>query len=193
MKRSLASLLVALLCLSTPAWSADAFTPAQLMQSFAANRVGRATFVERKYLSSLTRPLESSGELSYTAPARLEKRTIEPKPETLVIDGNTLSIDRDGSHRSISLASFPEVAAFTDSLRATLGGDLDRLQRDYRVILDGSRARWRLTLLPSDPKIATLVSRVTIEGHDDRIASFETLQADGNRSVTTITAQPGRP
>lgn len=194
--RSLA--LVCLILWSSVAAAADGFTPQQLLQAFAANKVSRVTFVERKFLSSLDRPLESSGELSYTArtstsSSRLEKRTIKPKPETLVIDGNTLSIERDGNRRSISLASYPEVAAFTDSLRATLAGDLDRLQRDYRVIVDGSRAQWRLTLLPSDPKIANLVSRVTIEGHDDRIASFETLQADGNRSVTTITSEAPQP
>ena len=193
MNRARCFTVVGLALWSTVAVAADPFTAQQLMQSLSANKVARVTFVERKYLSSLDRPLESSGELAYTAPSRLEKRTIKPRPETLVIDGDTLAIERDGSRRSISLASYPEVAAFTDSLRATLAGDLARLQRDYRVIVDGPRSQWRLTLLPSDARIAALVSRVTIEGHDDRITRVETLQADGNRSVTTIGAEPVKP
>jgi outer membrane lipoprotein-sorting protein len=182
-----ALILVASICsIASAARAAEAFTPNALMQTLAKHKASRTEFVEKKYLSTLDRPLESSGELTYTAPARLERRTIKPKPETLIVDGDTLTIERNGTRRSISLASYPEVAAFTDSIRATLAGDLDALTRSYRVVLDGTSSQWRLTLLPSDARIAAVVSRVTVNGHDDRIESFEVLQADGNRSVTTI-------
>ncbi len=170
---------------------AHPFDAQTLMRTLAANRSNRADFVERKYLSSLDRPLESSGELVYRAPSHFEKRTLAPKPETLVVDGDTLSIERNGTTRTISLASYPEVAAFTDSIRATLAGDLAALTRNYRVTVDGSPQRWRLVLLPSDARIATVVSRVTVNGHDDRIDAFEVLQADGNRSVTTLAPHAG--
>ncbi len=176
------------------AFAAEPFGADELMRSLAAHRTSRVGFVEKKYLSTLNQPLESAGELAYAAPSRLEKKTLRPKPETLVIDGDTLSIDRAGKKRSISLSSFPEVASLTDSIRATLGGDLAHLQRDYKVVVDGTREQWRLTLLPSDPRIAALVSRVTVEGGADRIARFEVLQADGDRSVTTLVdPAPGTP
>ena len=177
----------ALLGVASSTFGADSITAQQLLQMLAKNKASQADFVDKKYLSSLDRPLESSGELIYVAPSRLEKRTIKPKPETLIVDGNTLSIERNGTRRSISLSSYPEVAAFTESIRATLAGDLTALSRDYRVTVDGTQSQWRLTLLPSDQKIAALVSRITINGRDDRMESFEVLQADGNRSVTTIT------
>jgi outer membrane lipoprotein-sorting protein len=184
---------LALAVASATAIGADALTAEQLMRLLAANQASRADFVDRKYLASLDRPIESSGELVYTAPSRLEKRTIKPKPETLVVDGNTLSIERNGTRRSISLTSYPEVAPFIDSIRAALSGDLPALSRDYRVAVDGTLAQWRLVLLPSDQKLAASISRVTLTGHDDRIATFEVLQADGNRSVTTITPrEPAR-
>ncbi len=187
------------LMLAAPAYCAAAPQPAepfdaqQLMRTLAANKASRADFVEKKYLASLDRPLESSGELVYVAPSRLEKRTVKPKPEVLIIDGDTLTIERNGTRRSISLASFPEVSAFTESMRATLAGDFDALSRNYRVQADGSPAQWRLTLLPSDPKIAALVSRVTVTGRDQRVDAIEVLQADGNRSVTTITPKANAP
>ena len=194
MASSLASWMFALAFVSAslasgaaPAHGAEPFTVKQLMRTLAANKASRADFVEKKYLASLDRPLESSGELVYVAPSRLEKRTIKPKPEVLIIDGGTLTIERGGTTRSISLASFPEVSAFTESIRATLAGDLAALSRDYRVEVDGSRAQWRLTLLPSDPQIASLVSRVTVTGRNQRVDAIEVLQADGNRSVTTLT------
>ena len=191
MNRILASLVIAF---ATSASAADAITAEQLMKLLAATKTSRVDFVDRKYLASLDRPLESSGQMTFTAPSRLEKRTDKPKPETLIVDGNTLSIERNGSRRSISLSSYPEVSAFTESIRATLAGDYAALARDYRVAVDGSLAQWRLTLLPSDQKIAAVVSRVTINGRNERIDSFEVLQADGNRSVTTIVPHDaGRP
>ncbi len=186
-----AGLLVAQLALPADAAdAADAFGIEQLMRSFARMKSSRADFVERKYLNSLDRPLDSSGELVYVAPSRLERRTIKPKPEDMVVDGNTLTIERGGKKRTVSLSSYPEAAAFTDSIRSTLAGDLDALRRDYRVILDGTAALWQLTLLPSDPKLAALVSRVQLTGRGDRIEGIEILQADGNRSVATITPKP---
>ena len=194
MKRWSLSLAAVLAVVCTPVPGADAITVEQLMKMFAQTRASRADFVDRKYLSSLDRPLESSGELLYTAPSRLERRTIKPKPETLIVDGNMLSIERNGTKRSISLSSYPEVAAFTDSIRETLSGDLAALSRDYRVTVDGTTAQWRLTLLPSDPKIATIISRVTIGGREVRMETFEVLQADGNRSVMTIVPrEAGKP
>jgi outer membrane lipoprotein-sorting protein len=184
--RSLRIGLFAVALATANACAADAITAEQLMQRLAQTKASRVGFTDRKYLSSLDRPLESSGELLFTAPSRLEKRTIKPKPETLVVDGNTVTIERNGTRRSLSLTSYPEIAALTDSIRATLSGDLATLTRDYRVVVDGTAAQWKLTLLPSDAKIAQIVSRVTIDGRENRIESFEVLQADGNRSVTTI-------
>ena len=171
-----------------PSHAADTtgWTAQELMQTLARNKSSRASFVEKKYLAALDRPLESSGELIYVAPGRLEKRTVKPKPETLVIDNNTLTIERNGTRRSIALSSWPEVAAFTESIRATLAGDYASLSRDYRIAVDGTREQWRLVLLPSDPSIAARISRLLVEGRRERIVSIEILQADGNRSVLTM-------
>ena len=194
MKRWIGLLAIGLsLSSSSAATAADPFDAKTLMRTLALTRSSRADFVEKKYLATLNQPLESSGQLLYQAPSRLERRTVKPKPEVLVVDGDTLTVERGGTRRSISLASYPEVAAFTESIRATLAGDLESLSRSYRVVVDGSPSRWRLTLLPSDAKIAALVSRVTLEGHDAAIDTIEVLQADGSRSVTTVTPKADLP
>ncbi len=177
--------------LSTQVLAAEPFTSKTLMAALAQNKASQVDFVEKKYLASLSQPVESSGQLLYTAPSRLEKRTVKPRPEVLIIDGDTLSVERNGTRRSISLSSYPEVAAFTESLRGTLSGNLDALSRSYKVVLDGKPAQWRLTLLPSDQKIAALVSRVTVDGHDALIDTIEVLQADGSRSITAVVPKTG--
>src|SRR5512147_703457 len=89
-----------------------AFNVDQLMSGLAQHKGGRAKFVEKRYLAVLDRPLVATGEMTYTPPDRLEKRTLTPRPETLVLDKDLVSIERDRRKRSINLANRPEALAF---------------------------------------------------------------------------------
>lgn len=163
-----------------------AFDVAQLMNDLARHKGGTAKFVEKKYIALLDRPVVSTGELTYNAPDRLEKRTLTPKPETLRLDKDLLSIEREKQKLSINLANQPEALAFVDSLRGTLNGNRAALEKNYLLHLSGNSEKWVLTLLPSEQKIAALVQRITVSGSRDHIRSIEYLQADGDRSLLLI-------
>jgi len=158
----------------------------QLMASLAKQPQGAATFTETKYLAILDQPLESSGELLFIAPARLEKRTLKPKPETMVLDGGTLTLERGRRKHVLQLRDYPEVAAMIESIRATLAGDRQALERAYHLALDGSAERWTLVLTPLDPKVGAVIARIRMEGAKDVVRSVEILQADGDSSLMTI-------
>src|SRR5436190_3070454 len=79
----------------------------QLMRGLAQIRGDRATFVEKKFIAILDKPVESSGELIYTAPDRLEKRTLKPKPETMVVDQGILLIERGRQKHRLQLQDYP--------------------------------------------------------------------------------------
>lgn len=174
------------ICACACAAAAAGWNVETLMMNLARQQGGRVAFVERKHLAILDRPVESSGELVYRPPARLEKRTLRPQPEVLVLDGDELSIQRGKQTLRAQLRQYPEAGAFVDSIRGTLAGDLDALQRRYRLVLHGTEERWQLTLLPSDPALAAVVLRIQITGRHDRIEVIETTMADGDRSVLTI-------
>lgn len=182
MKRLFAGLL--LLGLALPVFAA--FDVTQLMNDLARHKGGTAKFVEKKYIALLDRPVVSTGELTYSAPDRLEKRTLTPKPETLRLDKDLLSIEREKQKLSINLANQPEAFAFVDSLRGTLNGNRAALEKNYLLHLYGNPEKWVLTLLPSEQKIAALVQRITVSGSRDQIRSIEYLQADGDRSLLLI-------
>ncbi len=146
-----------------------------------------AEFIERKYLALLDAPVESSGLLRYVAPDRLERITRHPVMESMRLEGDLLVLERDGRTRTASAAQFPGVAALVGSLRDVLAGDASALRRSFKVVVQGEAARWQIDLLPSDSDMAKLVSRVTLRGRDDRLEEVETLQADGDRSVMTLT------
>jgi outer membrane lipoprotein-sorting protein len=159
---------------------------AQLMAGLAKNPQGAATFTETKTISILEQPIESSGELLFIAPARLEKRTLKPKPETMVLDGDTLTLERGRRKHVLQLKDYPEVAGMIESIRATLAGDRKALERVYHLALDGGNERWTLVLTPLDPKVGAVIARIRMEGVEDVVRSVEILQADGDSSLMTI-------
>jgi outer membrane lipoprotein-sorting protein len=170
------------------AWDVDT-----LMKSLAKHQGGRARFVETKSIALLDKPVVSSGELLYQPPARLEKRTLKPKPELMVLDGDRLLLER-GKHKfNVRLSEQPEALAFVDSLRGTLSGDKATLEKSYRLRLDGTEQRWTLDLLPKDTRIAAFVLRITFGGTKNKVEWIRYLQADGDSSEMTIEPVEGKP
>ncbi len=158
----------------------------RLMQGLAQVRSGRAGFVETKYIAMLDRPVESSGELFYSAPDRLEKRTLKPKPESMILDGGTLLVERGRQKHSLQLQDYPELAAVIDSIRGTLAGDRRALERSYRLSLEGSVERWTLQLLPLDEKMQAVIRHISIVGAHSAVSSIEINRSDGDRSLMLI-------
>lgn len=180
-------LLTGLVLCAFTAMAHAAFDINQLMAELARNPGGNANFVEKRYLALLDKPVIASGEMSYRAPDWLEKRTLKPRPETVVLNKNTLSLERDRRTMTIQLNQRPEVAAFVDSIRSTLSGDRASLERNYKLALTGTVDAWTLTLVPSEPKILELLKRITVGGVREQVLTIEYLQADGDRTEMTIT------
>ena len=169
--------------------SAGAWSVEQLMQRLAQVKTASGKFVERKELAILTTPLESSGTLLYTAPGRLEKHTLRPKPESLILDEKTLTIEDKARNRrrTLTLEEHPVIWAFVESIRATLAGDLKSLNRFYKVSLQGGENRWQLTLEPRDPSMKAVVDEIAISGSGNRVSVVEVHEPRGDRSTMTIT------
>lgn len=158
----------------------------QLMRGLAQTRSNHASFVEKKTIAMLDRPVESSGELFYTAPDYLEKRTLKPKAESMILDHGTLVIERGRQKHRLQLQDYPELAVFIDSIRGTLAGDRKALERNYRLSLDGTAEHWTLQLLPVDEKMRAAVKGIRIAGVRDALRSIEITQADGDSSLMLV-------
>jgi outer membrane lipoprotein-sorting protein len=173
----------------------------QLMDNLAQVRSSHATFIEKKSIAMLTAPIESSGELIYDAPDHLEKRTVKPKPELMILDKDNLLIEMGKQHNfpitnearyqryNLQLQDYPEIAVFIDSIRCTLAGDLNTLKKSYQLSLIGNKQNWTLSLTPSNEKMLAIVQRIDIAGADDLIRSIEISQTDGDSSLMLIKQQ----
>ena len=183
-------LLAALLACAPGVLAAPPWTPERLLAGFAQKGSARATFIEKKTVRVLERPLISSGELRFEAPDVLEKRTLRPRPELLRLEGERLTLEREDRKLSLDLRSTPEAAALIDSFRGTLAGDREALERAYRLQLEGSEASWALTLTPREPTLAAWVKRIRIVGRRADVTVFEVLHANGDSTLTSVQRLP---
>jgi outer membrane lipoprotein-sorting protein len=175
-------------CAAEPAVGSD-WGLEQLMQRLSQVKSAKGKFVERKHMAMLDAPLEFSGTLTYTAPGRIEKYTLLPKPESMVLEQDKLIMENKARNqrRTLVLQDYPVIWAFVESFRSTLAGDLPTLHRFYRTTLDGSENQWRLVLKPIEPKMQTMVSEIRIAGSKNRVRTIEIIETEGNRSVMIIT------
>jgi hypothetical protein len=184
------NLFILLLCLPALCRAEDAssWNVQQLMQGLAQVKEAKGKFTERKFLSVLNRPLESSGTLLFQAPGHLEKHTLAPKVESLVLDQGVLTIDSKARNikRTLVLQEYPAVWAFVESIRSTLAGDLPTLQRFYKVELEGNTAHWKLHLLPIEKQIREVVREIYVSGHGYWVDSIETKESNGDHTEMKV-------
>ena len=158
----------------------------EVMRLLAMRQHDRVEFIEQQFLAVLKQPIESSGELRYDAPDRLEKRTLKPRIETLVLTGGVLTVERGHNKRVMDLHSYPQVLPFVESIRATLAGDRNSLERLFHIDFAGSVSRWTMTLVPLESKVKQSVRQVRIDGIRDQLVKVEIRQPDGDRSLMTL-------
>jgi len=190
--RSAGAALLAVGVIAAPAQGVAAeWGVADLMRSLQAVESSTARFSERKELAILSEPLESSGTLLFRAPGRLEKHTLAPERESLVLDGSRLVLENAerGWRKTFALHEHPLVWAFVESIRSTLAGDLPTLERFYSVELEGGEQDWRLVLRPREPAMKDVVGEIRIDGGGTWISRVEILEAGGDRSVMTISRE----
>lgn len=185
-RRALGALVLAFSCITAVPATAATSDLDEVMTLLAARRHGRVEYVEQQFLAVLDHPLESSGELRYDAPDRLEKRTLLPRKETLVLAGGELTIERGARRHVVDLHRYPQILPFVESIRATLAGDRSALERVFHVDFVGSVERWRLTLVPVDQQLLRTIRQVQIDGARDELRRIEIRQADGDRSLMTL-------
>jgi hypothetical protein len=71
-------------------------------------------------------------------------------------------------------------------MRAVLAGDLQRLQRFFKLRLDGSREEWQLLLIPKQAGMARQVKQVEITGSQLDIIRLLILEQGGDRIITRL-------
>lgn len=188
-RRSLLAV-AALVGLPGIATAAPALELGTLAAMLAERKSAESKFTEERIVSGLDGPLRSSGTLSFRAPDHFARHTLEPRAESMVVDGNTVSIRRGGRTRQMALDAIPELTALIEAVRGTLTGNASTLEKHFRVQVGGSAAQWTLTLVPRDGRLASQVRELQIVGQRGELRTLELTLAGGDRSLMTIEPLP---
>lgn len=158
----------------------------ELMTLLAQVRSGEARFTEQRIVKGLDAPLLSSGTLSFAAPDRFARRTLEPRPESMVVEGPIVTLTKGGRSRSLVLDASPETEAIVEAVRGTLTGNAQTLKAHFKVAVSGSTDQWALELQPIEPRLQVMLASVRIAGRRTEVRTVEMRMADGDRSVMSI-------
>jgi outer membrane lipoprotein-sorting protein len=158
----------------------------ELMALLAQKRSGEARFIEQREVKGLDAALTSSGTLSFAAPDRFARKTTAPRPESMVVDGNIVTLTRNGRTRSLALDASPEMEAIVEAVRGTLTGNSASLQQHFKLAIAGTPEQWTLELKPATPRLAVMLDSIRIAGKRSELRTVEMRLADGDRSVMQI-------
>lgn len=182
-------------CLMFAGIIAFADTPDATLDSvlglLAQRRHGHALYTEQVDSALLRRPLHTSGELFFDAPDRLEKKTLLPAPQDLIIEGDLLTVIRGAHRRSMQLSDYPQLSPLLNGLRATLAGDRSALQKDFQVALTSSGSAWSLNLRPLASEAKPVYERIEIRGVDRNVQGVTLERATGERTTMTLSEPTG--
>jgi outer membrane lipoprotein carrier protein LolA len=177
-----------LLCaLLTGAPLAQALELGELMRKLAARGDATASFVEEQTLATLDRPLRSTGELRFRSNGELEKRTLTPRPEVLRYADGVAWTERGSRRVRLDLQRYPQILPLVESIRGTLAGDQQALEKMFDVGLSGTEAAWTLQLSPRLAQARELFRRIELTGSGADVLSLTLERHNGDRSVTMMT------
>ncbi len=188
-------LLLLCLALAVPAAAAEsALTVEALSRIVTRVPDHEATFLEERRQLLLKDPLVLSGTLRFRAPDRLEKHTLVPHREDLIVDGDwvTVSLPEQNLNARLKISDDPVLYALLFSLRALLNGDVAALEGRFFVEAWGDADSWTVRLRPRAGELADRVQTVRIAGSPGWIAKIEMWETTGDYLRMTINPRDRR-
>ncbi|MEM7169031.1 MAG: LolA-related protein [Pseudomonadota bacterium] len=184
-------LLILNLFIAMPAQAS--FTIEDLLGGLKRTSALQSRYIEEKYLSFLTEPVVSEGTLTFRPPDRLERQVLRPKKETVIIEGNFVSLQAVAGDPplKVRLSDHPPLEALATALRALFAGDKVGFLAIFTPHLTGSKKAWSLELRPKTPDLAKTLELLRLSGKDDSLESIEMVESNGDRTVTVLNPKAG--
>ena len=174
--------------ISRPLVAAGADTPLQqILSEFTKLKHGHVHFQEQIESPMLKAPIVTSGELFFDAPDRLEKRTLFPTPNDLILEGNQVSIVHGTTSRSFRLSEYPQLRPLLDGIRATLAGDLPTLEQNFLIAVSLSSESWTLIFRPLPSEATPAYESIVVRGNAGKIREVTLERRPGERSHMIMT------
>jgi len=178
--------MIGLTLTATPLHAADPDADA-LLARLARPAPDSTSFVEVRYSSLLDQPIVVSGHLEHRKDGSLVRSVEWPYQEVTEVHGENVSVARAGSRpRRFTLDRAPELRGMLTSFGAILQGDRQTLDQYFTVVAKGADAHWEITLTPRVDKLRQHLSRIVVNGVENRPQCFTLEEPDGDESLMAL-------
>jgi hypothetical protein len=169
-------------------------TPVQLAtltrataRSLENAKVVRGKFVQRRYLTDLTQPLESSGTFLFARDAGIEWHTLQPfDSQFLLTESGIAQRDEGGVTLRIQASEQPALTVVSRVFFALFALDLKALSHDFELFGEPRGTGWALGLKPRAQAMASVFRQAVVTGG----ATVERVALeDGNGDRSEIVLQ----
>ncbi|QSX37052.1 outer membrane lipoprotein carrier protein LolA [Shewanella sedimentimangrovi] len=188
--------------LTTGAWAEDTLfdSPAgsDALNDFSAGMGGaqslRGQFAQLRQLKVLKRPLRSEGYFLFAPDKGLVWQQQTPFPNRLLLQQHQLwQQDSQGHWQQFPTGGADSPAGIMPLLvKGLLSGDISPLQERFQLYLQAG-PEWQLGLVPKDPALANLFSRIRVEGAGQLVQRLQLFSANGDCSDIHFSAQEAGP
>ena len=164
----------------------------ELLAGFKETTGIDARFEEEKYLALLAAPLRSSGRLYFAPPSSLLRRVEKPRPQDILVAENQVRISDESGVQIIDLDARRELRPLVESMIWIFTGDLESLERTYRVdyqVFEGTNGegnRWQVRLIPKRVPLSQVVRELRVSGSGRVADTLELEETSGDRTLTRI-------
>lgn len=162
-----------------------------LMDALRQVRQVDADYTEIVESDLLTTFISTRGRLVYTAPDRIRK-TGEGGEEVEIV-GERLTVRQGGSERALSIRDYAPLERLVVALRASLAGDLERLQSDYHLDFRAWDGGWTLGLRPRERTAGAAFKRIELAGRGTLIDRMMIEESGGDRRTLNLQVRSLRP
>lgn len=189
MKLSLVPTSLLALLLSHAAAAAPEFCGRQSDNLLPQGRQAVFEFSQSKQISTISRPLQSSGLLGLAATGELLWQTTQPLKSTVVIDGGNIRIFNRQDVLVNELAN-ASIKVMSDLLLQVFSGDSAALENSFITTVScGDDTSWQLDLRPRTAELENLLLSVSLSGRDD-LEAIRFQETRGDTTAITLTPVP---
>lgn len=183
------------LALSASALAEEQWNAETLMHEFS--RIDEATleFTEIKKSIFLIIDTELKGTMVYRAPDFFEKVTETPYYERLVLDGDTMTLEKTSNigqsenqviKQVYSVNSHDVLNSVVEGFQSMMSGKYDELSAKYTFTFSGTRDDWQFRLEPKTQEILRHIETIDLSGRDTHILKVVTILSDGDKSTLNL-------
>lgn len=171
----------AMLLFTAPAW---ALSPTEITTQLQQPQSVQGQFTQQRYLKSLNKPIQTSGEFALKKQAGLFWHVQKPLDLQLRVRPQGIA-QWDKSRQTWRNSQQTGQAAQVKLFMAVLGGDTQELTKQFNLHASGSLKNWTLTLQPKTTIMKQVFENITIQG-DQVVRQVQLHEKQGDRTVLTF-------